>query len=177
MKYRMHLPNLVLSIGIACLAITTSALLMQRYTQASRKQRENQRELPTIISNVPTIELVSANIDNRNEENAAVIIEVRNNSEKPIIAISVESGNDKDSSGVSLTGFKSEDEPPAVVIKPYATLKIRMLLSNVKLGAPIKISGVMYLDGTEKGEKEALITLHGEKEHVKKLKKGVTPQQ
>jgi hypothetical protein len=173
MKYRKHLPNLVLSIGIACLTITALASLMQRSTKASRKRQD----LPKIISKVDTLDVVSANLDNQKEENAAVIIEVRNNSDKPIVAVTVESGNDKDSSGVSVCGFKSGDEPPSVILKPYDTLKIRMPLGDVKPGAPIKISGVMYFDGTEKGEEAAIGRLRGQKEHEKKAKGEGGPRQ
>jgi hypothetical protein len=172
MKYRKHLPSLMLSVGLTCLALTIGASLMQRSTKAGLKQRE----VPKIISKVSTLEVVSANINNQEKENATVVIEVRNNSDKPIIAIVVESGDDKDASGVSVVGFKSGDEPPSVVLKPYATLKIRMPLSNVKPGAPVKISGVMYLDGTEKGEEEAIGTLRRQKEHEKKSKGGGNPR-
>jgi hypothetical protein len=173
MNYRHYLPSLVLSTGVACLVITATFVFLQRSTRAHRKPQE----LPEIISKVESIEVVSTKIENENTDSVVAIIEVRNNSEKAIVAIAVESGNDRDSSGVSVNGFKSENEQPAVILEPNAILKIRFALANVKANAPIRISSVMYLDGTEKGEKAALGTLHRQKEHAKKTKKGALPQQ
>ena len=172
MEYRKYLPNLVLSIGVVCLAITTIVGLTQRGTRASRKQQV----IPKIISKVKTLEVVGVYVDNRNEETAVIVIEVRNNSEKPIVALAVESGNEKDSSGVSTNGFRNGDEPPAVILEPHETLKVRMPLSYVWPGTPVKVGAVMYLDGTEEGDEVTLGTLRRQKAHKKESKKGSASQ-
>ena len=61
--------------------------------------------------------------------------------------------------------------------KEQDSIKVDFPLANVQPGFPIKIAAVMYADGTKNGEKRALETMRGQKEHYKNKKKGqASPQ-
>ena len=180
MNRRKQLPNIILSLGVASLVATAVLAYARPEASASigRQEAETSDKPPKIISKVKSLEVLGVTVERRGELSSVVVIEIRNNSDKPIIAVAAESGSDKDASGVSTTGFKGEDEPPVVVLAPRGLLKIRMPYSYVRPGAPIKIGGVMYLDGTEEGDEATLGTLRRQKEHEKKSKKqGASSQQ
>lgn len=170
MRSFKYLPNLILGLGIACLTIS-SVLALAKVARGPAQKKANNPDLPQVISKVKGIEVVNVAVERQSESDATVVVELRNNSEKPVIAIAIEAGDDKDASGVSASGFKAGDEPPAVVIKPHETYTMRMPLSYVRQGSPIKVGAVMYADGTDEGEAPALGTLRRQREHEKKPKK------
>jgi hypothetical protein len=176
MRPYRHFPNVILVLGIICFAaVSIMAFSGSTLNLWVRQEAKGAPRLPKIISNVKKLEVVSAAIEGQDDASAVAVIEVRNNSDKAIIAVAVESGDDKDSSGVSLNGFKNSDEQPAIVLKPHGSLKVRFSLSDVRAGCPIRIAGVMYADGTEEGEESALGTLHRHKEHEQKSKREEPP--
>lgn len=172
-QFHRNLPNLILGIGVVCFAtVSIIALAHSRVNPSWRPQgAKSNIKLPRITSKVKSLEVISATIEGAAEPNALVSIEIKNNSDKPIIAVAVESGDGDEASGVSLNGFKGENEPPAIVLKPHGIVKVRMPLSNLRPGSPIKIGGVMYADDTEEGDESTLGTLRRQKEHEKKTKK------
>ncbi len=174
-----NVPNVILVLGVICFAAVSimafsGSTLNFRWV---RQEAKGASRLPKIVSNVKNLEVVSAAIEERDEAGTIVLIEVRNNSDKAMIAVAVESGDDKDSAGVSLNGFKNNGEEPAIVLKPHGSLKVRFSLSDVRPGFPIRIAGVMYADGTEEGDESALGTLHRQKEHEQKSKRKGDPSQ
>ena len=179
MKSRRHVPNLILGLGIICFAAVSIAAFAgsrAKFSQARQESRADAQS-PKIVSRVKSLEVVSASVEDRDGPGATAVIEVRNNSDRAIIAIALEAGDGKDASGVSLNGFRRE--PPAVVLKPHGTVKMRMALSNVRPGFPIRIAGVLYADGTEEGDESALGTMRRQKEHEKNnpKKQGAPSQQ
>ncbi len=138
----------------------------------SRQERETKptRELPAVESHIERLEIVSKKLKGKERPDTVVEIEVRNNSDKPVIAFTVESGTPEDAAGITVNGFNDGDVPPTVVIEPHGSKTVLFPLSNVKPGFPIKISGVMYEDGTQDGEEATLETVRGQKEHYKAKK-------
>jgi hypothetical protein len=59
-------------------------------------------KLPKVISEAKNIEVLNVKV----EEPDSLIVTVRNNSEKPVVALSLETGNAKDGSGVSAAGYQ-----------------------------------------------------------------------
>lgn len=64
MKLSKQLPNFVLSVGVASLAISIAAVLTRPEASAGRRQEltQNVAELPKIISKVKSIEVIGATI-------------------------------------------------------------------------------------------------------------------
>lgn len=142
------------------------------------KRQQAATHLPKVISKVKNLEVVGVTIKGEGEANIAVI-EIRNESDKPIIAITIESGDADNAAGVTFNGFNDGDESPTVVLEPHSITTVDFALSNVMHGHPIKIGAVMYVDDSEEGDEISLQTLRGQKHHYKakdSKKKGVSPQ-
>jgi hypothetical protein len=154
---------------IALVAVTSLLAIASPPLRNSGKQGETKQieVMPKVISRVKALEVVNTYVIRQGEPGAAVVIEIRNNSEKPVIAIAVESGDEKDASGISTDGYKGEGETPTVILPPQGTIKMEMLINNLLPGKPLKIAGVMYLDGTEDGDEITRKTL---REHKAKAK-------
>ncbi|MCA1638151.1 MAG: hypothetical protein LC768_07420, partial [Acidobacteria bacterium] len=126
---------------------------------------------PQVVSKVKNLEIINTSLRGEGKRDAIAVIKMRNNSDKPIIAITIVSGDDKDSSGINFNGFNEGNVPPSIVIQPYETFEMDMPLANLRPSFPIRIGGVMYADGIEDGEEETLRTMRGQKEHYKNKKK------
>ncbi|HEX8844025.1 MAG TPA: hypothetical protein VF791_05250 [Pyrinomonadaceae bacterium] len=161
--------------GAVVLAVASVVVVTATKHVAKKQQEEH---LPLIISKVRDLEAVSATIKKQGEAGAAVALEIRNKSDKAVVAVTVESGNKRDAYGINTNGFRG-DEPPLVVIEPHGTITMEMPLANLIPGAPLKIAGVFYADGTEDGEEATLGTMRRQREHEKAKKsekKGASPQ-
>jgi hypothetical protein len=133
--------------------------------------RRRQRQLPPIICKVKQLEVVSVAVEGQDEPEA--VIEIKNNSDKPVISVAVEAGEGNDAAGTNLSGIREGELPPLVVIEPHSSTKVNFSLSNLKYfkpGTPIKVSGVLFADGTEDGDEYTLGTMHRQKEHDKAKK-------
>lgn len=181
MKSPKKLPNYILIWVIALVAIATLMIIASPKLRNPGKQQEKNQviDVPKVISKVEHLEVISTTIKRQGEPGAVVAIEILNNSEKPIIAIAIESGDEKDASGASTDGFKDGNEPPSIILPPHGTIIIEMAVSNLLHGKPLKVAGVMYADGTDDGEELTRKTIRGHREQAKtkgSAKKG-EPQQ
>jgi hypothetical protein len=132
---------------------------------AAIKQHEAPH-LPAVISKARHIQVVSVNL-NRTAEPASIVIELLNDSDTPVIAVTVESGDEKDASGIHINGDSVANEPPRTIIEAHGTKTIEFPLNNLLPDKPFKVSGVLYADGTEDGEKITLDMMRGQREHDK----------
>ena len=171
MNFKMQRPTYLLLIGIVLIVAAT----VTAFTRATLRQQSP--PLPQIVSRIENIEVLGARITRPGGANAAVAIELRNNSDKPIIAITVESGDDNDASGINANGFQEGDAPPTIVLEPRGTIVIVMPLSNVRPGTPIRVGGVMYADGTEEGDEITLGTMRRQRAHYRARTRGASSPQ
>lgn len=162
---------------LCCLCVLIAAAVVG--VRATRHRRQ-QRELPPVVSKVKDIEVVSAVI--REPEGDAPFVEIVlwNNSARSVIAVAVESGDEHDASGIITGDFRGDDEPPNVIIEPYGSKTMTMLVSNLLPGKPLKVSGAMFADGGEDGEEITLKSMRDfrNRENAAKnaAKKGGTPR-
>lgn len=168
MKISKQFSNFVLVLGIVALVGTSLIVLQKARFNVAAKQSKT--AVPHVVSKVKNLDIVSVTIQREGTPDAIAVIEVQNNSGKPIIAFAVESGDDKDASGNTINGFGEGGSPPVVVLEPYQTRKVTFPLSNVQPGHPIRVAGVMYADGTEDGDEITLGTMRRQKAHHKKSK-------
>ena len=61
---------------------------------------------PKVISKAKSLEVLTTTIIGDTEQTATIVVEVRNNSDKAVIAIAIESGDEKDASGMGLEDLK-----------------------------------------------------------------------
>lgn len=134
---------------------------------ATATRRQDAPKLPKVVSKVKSLEVTNVTIENPRESSGeAVVIEVFNNSERPVLVLSIESGDDKDSSGIATNGF-SED-PPGVIIQPYGRITMRMHTQNLLPGKPLRVSAAIFADGSVEGEPHGKDVLRSHKERDKK---------
>lgn len=161
---------------IACLLLAAAAGVVG--VAAALRQRQG-HQVPTVVSKVKDLEVAGVQVVREGEPTAALAIEIRNRSARSVVAVSVESGDEKDASGLHING-DAGDGPPETVIEPYGTRTVEFSLSNVHPGKPVKVAGALYADGGEDGEDLSLRSMRhqrkSDKERHLKSKGGSSPQ-
>lgn len=149
---------LLLAVGVA------GAVMARRQTQTVK--------VPKVISKVKNLEVVGVSLLREGEDSAALAIEIHNTSEKPVVAVSVESGNDKDAAGVDING-DIDDDQPKTIIEPYGTKTVELPVSDLLPGKPVKVAAAVFADGTEDGEAVALSSMreHRRRDKAETLKR------
>jgi hypothetical protein len=146
-----------------CFSLTVAGCIGVAATAA---RQQDSRKLPKIVSKVKHLEVSSVTIENQGQPGEVVVIEIFNNSDRPVLALSIESGDDKDISGIATNGFSVD--PPGVIIQPYGTTTMRMETANLLPGKPIKVSAAIFADGSVEGEPHGKDVLRAHKERDEK---------
>lgn len=129
------------------------------------RQQENRPvpdSLPPVISQVKEVEVISATIEKQGQPEAVAAILVRNNSDKAVMAVALESGDKNNFSGLNLYGYQ-DSETPTTIIKPKSSMTIHWALKEILPDAPLRIAGAVYADGTEDGEATTLQTIRSQR--------------
>ncbi|HEX8070570.1 MAG TPA: hypothetical protein VF546_11505 [Pyrinomonadaceae bacterium] len=129
-----------------------------------------QIELPTVVTKLRNVAIVKTGLRNPGSRSPTVVIEVKNNSDVPIMAMTVSYGRDGRRSIIE-DGALLPDRPREIVLAPHATRKFRISLANIDKGTPVVVSGAIYADGMEDGEPRALKVIHEEREHERERRK------
>lgn len=140
------------------------ALLVAGVVMARRQI--GQGEIPKVISKVKKLEVIRVSVRREGEPTAALAVEIRNKSDKAVIAFSLESGDEADASGIDFNG-DTGDEPPTAVIEPYGVRIVELPLSDIHEGKPVRVSGAIFTDGGEDGD---AATLSSMREHRRRDK-------
>jgi hypothetical protein len=152
LSQRKFIPRLAL----CALAVTIGLVLaLQGYSKKTEVQSKNNRTIPPFHSKIASIEVISTKIINENTPAAGVSVEVRNNTNKAVMAIDLVCGD----GAVTKNGLTDEDKP-IVVIPPFGTTTLEMTFSEMTVGAPLVVSAVTYNDGTEEGDEKSLRIMH-----------------
>jgi hypothetical protein len=101
--------------------------------------------IPPVESKVKDLEIINARIVRADSDAPGVAFEIRNNSNRAVMAVRITSGE----SGISKDGLEDEDNP-IVIIEPYGTLTAEMN-DELTRNAQIVISSATFADGTEEG--------------------------
>jgi hypothetical protein len=132
-------------------AVLVSASVVGAVVFSARRQEPKQHRkewltsVPLVLSKVKDLEIVNARIVRPNTDVPGVAFEIRNNSNRAVMAVRITSGE----SGISKDGLEDEDNP-IVIIEPYGTLTAEMN-DELTRNAPIMISSATFADGTEEG--------------------------
>src|SRR5437868_1053610 len=92
--------------------VCSSDLTIQPLKKSSQEKPQTNDTLPLIISQVRDVEVVKATLKNKGTSDVYAVLEIKNNSDKAIVAVSVEIGKSEEASGITLNGFKEGNEPP-----------------------------------------------------------------
>jgi hypothetical protein len=158
---------LILSTIIISIVIALAAFIFLKKNADAQKQSELLSQV-RIVNNTRSLEVLNTVIlYPRDPRSTLVEIEVRNISDKPIIAIRLESGNEKSASSLTAEGFNEGDVPPTIILRPGESMKIDFSFSSIHPGLPIRIGAVMFADGTGDGESGLLEQMHKSKERIR----------
>lgn len=118
---------------------------------------------PKVVSLAKSIEIISVKV----AEPDSLVVTVLNNSEKSVVAITLQTGDGKDDDAVTVAGFQEGDEPDKVIIQPHETYDLDMPISYIRPGNSVRVSGVLYADDTEEGVKDTIGLIRAEKKKIK----------
>jgi hypothetical protein len=121
------------------------------------------------------MEITDTKIAYADTDSPEAAIEIKNNTDKPVIAITIESGDNINTSGTTFSGFRY-NQPPTIICQPYEIYKMKMPIGYGQKGFPLRVSGVMYADGTGEGETTSLKRIRMQKEHDENNIGGLSPQ-
>lgn len=119
--------------------------------------------LPAVFSRVKNLQVAGATLLNQGTPNAAVAIDIINNSDQPVISLEITTGDDNDWSSLGIDGLEDPDKPQ-VAIPPHSLKTFKWYLGEVLEGYPIVITGASFADGTEDGDARTLYTMHKDRE-------------
>lgn len=126
---------------------------------ATALKAESVTTLPAVFSKVKDLEVAGATLLNRGTPQAAVAIDIINNSDQPVISLEIIAGDDNDWSGLGIDGLEDPDKPQ-VAIPPHSLKTFKWFLGEVLEGYPIVISGAGFANGTEDGDARSLRIMH-----------------
>jgi hypothetical protein len=121
---------------------------------------------PAISSKVKNLEVAGVAIVRQGTPRAAVAIQIINNSDLPVMALDISSGDSNDFSSLGLDGLDDPDNPE-VLIPPHSLKTIEWELGAILDGYPVVISAASFANGVEDGEPRALEIMHRDRERAK----------
>jgi len=165
--------KLLLPLLVGVFAITIGAILgFAGFTKTRQTQRPLVTTVPLTYSKVKSIQIVAAKVINEGTPAASVAVEVRNDSEKAVMAIDLVCGE----GAVTKNGL-TDEENPIVVIPPFGSTTIEMSFSEMTPEAPLVVSAVTYGDGREEGDERSLRAMHKAREHDRQMMKEIRARQ
>lgn len=157
--------------SILLIAVPAIGIVTMRHQPTTQQQETRQLidSLPPVISKVLDLEVVSAKIEKTGQPDAVAAIEIRNKSDRAVLAVAIESGDKMNFSGLHLQG-ETDAGKPVIIIEPQGTATFRWQLNEIMVNSPLRVAGAFYADGTEEGEEETLKTMRGQREHERSVR-------
>jgi hypothetical protein len=150
---------LLLVVAVIAFGVAVSARKWPRTAGAQEKGRLKATDsLPPVTSQIQGIEVVSSFIDADGVANITVV----NKTGKTIIGLGFASGNFTftDDNGIA-------QDKPKPLIAPYGSYTVQQSASNLRANQPIRVSAVLYDDGSEDGDVVQRKHIHEERERQK----------
>jgi hypothetical protein len=145
------------SFFLLVVAMVGAALVISVVVFSAKRQEPKQlhpkdwlSSIPPVMSKVKDLEIINARIIRPGSDAPGVAFEIRNNSERAVMAVAIRCGE----SGISQDGLEDEDNP-TVIIEPHGTLTA-VMYDELTRDAPIVISAATFADGTEEGSESSV---------------------
>jgi hypothetical protein len=128
---------------------------------------------PAVVSKVKDLQVSGVALLNEGTPQAAIAIDITNNSDQPVISLEIIAGDANDWSGLGIDGFEDPDNPQ-VAIPPHSLKTFTWYLGEVLEGYPIVITGATFANGIEDGDARSLDIMHKDRERnrAQKARKG-----
>lgn len=155
----------VSGILITFLIVTVAVLSARWQSPKNKRLKEWLSSVPQSGTKVKDLEIINLKVVGQNTELPGVAFEVRNKSNRAVMAIEISCGK----GSVAKDGLEDE-ENPIVVIEPYGTLPVEMN-GELDPGNPIVITAAIFNDNKEEGQKTSLELMHKARDRQRALVK------
>lgn len=125
---------------------------------------EHVATLPPVSSKVKDLQVTGATLLDQGTPQAAIALDIINNSDHAVTSLELVSGDADDWSGLGIDGFEDPDKPQ-VAIPPHSLKTFKWFLGEVLEGYPIVISAAIFADGSEDGDRRSLDIMHRDREN------------
>lgn len=175
MNYKQR-TRLIISIGLLFSASAVSVVVFSKIRKVSTPQHvhvlkaEQVTTLPAVFSRVKNLDVVGQTIVNQGQPQAAVAIDVVNNSDQPVISLEINAGDENNWSALGIDGLEDPNNPQ-VIIPPHSLKTFTWFLGEILEDHPIVISGARFADGTEYGDARSLEIMRQDLERHKERKR------
>ena len=147
----------VLLIAVVVVGLVIASGVLSKRRESQRKAVTN---IPPVSSKVKALVIVGTKIINENTPGVGVSVEIRNISDRAVMAIDLVCGD----GAVTKNGL-TDEEKPIVVIEPYGRTTIEMSFSEMTADVPLVVSAATYVDGSEEGDPRSLRRMHQTRDH------------
>lgn len=147
--------------GILIVASVVTAAVLTARRQRPNPQKPQKRvvQLPEVVSHVPKLRIVNIDVKNPGTPQASAVVEILNTSNLPVMAVEISTKNQAGDSGAVNSDGLDDPDNPQVVIPPFGTTKLEMNFSEMVPDAPLALSGAVFGDGSEEGDRWSLETM------------------
>jgi hypothetical protein len=158
--------NLILLAVATILTLSVVVVVFSKRKQAPKQSRvvrtykaERVTKAPAVISRVKDLQVAGVDLVDQGTSQAAVSINIINNSDEPLTSLELSAGDADDWSNLGFDGLEDPNKP--LITIPAHTLKtFRWNLGAILEGYPIVISGARFMSGKEDGEAGSLEIMH-----------------
>ena len=109
----------------AAILITASVVAVAVFSKMRQEPKQQRRvtalkaervtTLPAVISKVKDLQVAGATLLNQGTPQAAVAIDIVNNSDQPVISLEIMAGDDNDWSSLGIDGLEDPDKPQVAI--------------------------------------------------------------
>lgn len=126
----------------------------QKASAAKTMKAEQVKTVPQIVSKVRGLEVAGAAILRQGTPEAALAIDIVNNTDRSVMAIEISSGNENDWSSNGIDGIADPDRPE-ILIPPHSLKTFEWALGSIMEGNLITIAAASFSDGKEEGDSKS----------------------
>jgi hypothetical protein len=149
-----------------CAVLLIAASVITVGVFSAGRQRPNQKPqkqvvaLPEVVSHVPRLRIANISVKNPGTADAVAVIEILNTSPLAVMFLEISTKNKAGDSGAVNEDGLIDPDNPKVVIPPFGTKTLEMSFGEMVPDAPLAVSGAVFADGTEEGDRWSLRLMH-----------------
>jgi hypothetical protein len=171
--------NLLAIILGVCVAASIYAALAHGGKTRQRPQKTQIQTLPKMTSCVSALKVQSAFFrkPDPNSDSMELVLQLMNDSDTSIVAVSIEWTSKKDHTKQSLVTNSFGADTPKILAAPHSLYEAAIPVNNLPSDASVQVGSVIFADGTEDGCTSSLKDLRELKsKHERKEKDPKEPQ-
>lgn len=167
--------NVLAVIFGVCVAATIYVVLVQGGKAKQSLQKPHLTTLPKITSCVRELTIQSAFFrkPDPNSDSMELVLQLMNNSDASIVAVSIEWTSEKEHTEQSLVTSSFGADTPKILVMPHTLDEVAIPLGNFPPDAKVQVGSAIFADGTKAGCANSLKALQELKS--KREKKPPTP--